>query len=464
METDQRYALPIFKDLPADEFRWVCQQSSEVELQSGDFFLRENGPAEQFYIVLEGELQIIRTVNGLEQAMGTTPPGIIGGEIALLLNTPSQVSACAIVPSRLMVLDKARFQQVFTFAPTLGGRILEIATRRAQGLATVLVHQEKMAALGKLSAGLAHELNNPAAAAQRATASLRDTLTTLQTLAFKLQTLDLNQDQIDTILTWKRQAFERFATSPALSPLQRSDREDELTDWLDDQQVPNATDMASCFVSAAVTVDELDTLSRAFSASQLAGALSWLHGTLETMGLLSEVEQSTHRISELIGAIKSYTYRDQGVSQQVDIHRDLENTLMVFNHKLRKTQITIVRQFDPGVPQIHARGGELNQVWTNLIDNAIDALAGSGTIWLVTRHENRFVMVEVADDGPGIPPEVQPRLFEPFFTTKEVGSGTGLGLDISYRIIQEHNGSIEVQSEPGHTRFIVRLPVDREAR
>jgi signal transduction histidine kinase len=187
--------------------------------------------------------------------------------------------------------------------------------------------------------------------------------------------------------------------------------------------------------------------------------LLWLCESLGATGLLDEIGQSARRIADLVGAIKEYTYMDQGDLQQVDIHRDLENTLRILKHKLKEIQVD--RQFDPELPKVMAHGGQLNQVWTNLIDNAADALGGQGVLSLITRSENDFVMVEVADNGPGIPPEILPRIFEPFFTTKSVGAGTGLGLDTSYRIIHQHNGTIEVQSQPGHTRFIVRIPVNR---
>jgi len=456
---DERYTIQLFADMPADEVQWVRDNGREVHLEPGTFFVREHATAEEFYIVLTGELQIIRTMNGREQVVGTTPRGIIGGEISLLTNTPSQVTARALVPSDLLVLDRRAFREMFAYAPTIGTQVLQIGVNRMQGYVTTLVQQEKMAALGKMSAGLAHELNNPAAAANRAAASLRETLLLLQSQAIRLNRLSLSADQIEQLITFQQQTISQADQAEPLSPLEQSDREDELGDWFEDQGVEGGWDLAPCFVGAAMGKNDLADLRSLLTEESFPLVLAWLHRTLDTTNLLNEIEQSTRRIAELVGAIKSYAYKDQSVVKEVDVHKSLESALLVLGHKLKRGNLHVSREYDPNLPHIQARAGELNQVWTNMIDNAIDALDGNGTIRLITRCEHDFVMVEVADDGPGIPPEVQSRLFEPFFTTKEEGKGTGLGLDISYRIIQEHNGSIEVQSQPGQTRFIIRLPV-----
>lgn len=316
--------------------------------------------------------------------------------------------------------------------------------------------QEKMMALGKLSAGLAHELNNPAAAARRAAQSLRDTLPTVQAQTLQLGGLNLNAHQINMLAAFQQRLTAPTAPPVPLPPLEQSAREDEIGAWLAAHEIPAAWKIAPAFVTAGISGDDLAALAEQFSAAQLVLVLHWLHGTLENAGLLVIIQESTQRISELVAAIKAYSHMDQAPLQEVNLIQGLESTLTVLRHKLRN--VRVVREYDPNLPLIQARGGELNQVWTNLIDNAIDAMHGEGEITVITRAADHFVMVEIADNGPGIPPEVMPRLFEPFFTTKEVGVGTGLGLDISYRIIQQHHGTIEVQSQPGRTRFIVRLP------
>lgn len=453
-ELDQ---IELFQGLPEKELQWLRDNSHQTLLEKGEFFFEENGPAERFYIVLDGELQVTRTIDGKEMVLGTTPRGIMGGELSLLYGIPSNVSACAIMSSRLMVLDKQAFRESFSACPTFGARVLRTAIERTQGLATNIKQQEKMAALGKLAAGLAHEMNNPAAAARRAARTLAEALPDLQAETMKLSAIGLTDVQLQSLIAFQQDAIADAATVQPLTTLEQGDREDEMGDWLDAQGIANGWEMASNFVTAGVTLDELQALAGQLPADSLEVMLSWLNSALFAAGLLNEIEQGTRRISELVTAVKGYTYMDQAPVQEVDIHQGLENTVTVMKHKLRN--VTLIREYDPHLPQIRARGSELNQVWTNLLDNAIDATNGEGTLWLITRHENSFVMVEVADDGPGIPPEAQARLFEPFYTTKEVGIGTGLGLDISYRIVRQHNGTIEVQSQPGHTRFIVRLPM-----
>ena len=451
------YNISLFADITDDELLWLVDNSVEQQLAPGDYFVRENEPARHFYIVLEGELQVIRTINGQETVVGTTPRGIMGGEVWLLTGEKSGATVQAIAPTRLMVFAYAQFLQIFSHAPPVGAQIVRTAAERLHGIATYVTHQEKLAALGKLSAGLAHELNNPASAARRAASALRNTLPPLSAKTLKLSQWKPSPEQLDQWVRFQETLATRARTVLPLSALDQSDREGAMLAWLERQHIEDADEMATTFVTAQVAPDELAAMGAGLPADALPDLLRWLDAALSAAGLLDEIEQGTRRIADLVAAVKEYTYMDRGALQEVNIHRDLENTLVVLRHKLK--QIQIDRRFDPDLPLILGRGSELNQVWTNLIDNAIDALQGQGVIQLITRCENRFVMVEVADNGPGIPPDVLPRIFDPFFTTKSVGVGMGMGLDMAYRIVSQHNGSIEVQSAPGRTRFIVRLPI-----
>jgi signal transduction histidine kinase len=449
--------LDLLADLTDDELEWIVANTHEQVLAAGEYFVREGEPGDRFYIVLEGELQIIRTIDGKDLVMGTTPRGIMGGELSLLNGIPANITARALAPSRLIVFDTPAFRRMFAAAPPLGTKVLRTAADRMQGYASRVQQQERLAAVGKLSAGLAHELNNPAAAAQRAARTLSETLPNLQTRTLELCKMGLGADQIDKLTAYQAELTARQGSLPPLSTLEQADREDALGDWLSDRAIAGAYEMASGLVAAGVTPAELDNVAGHVPEAILGDVLGWLSAAISANVLLQEIGVATQRISELVGAVKQYTYMDQGGEQEVAINRDLENTLTVMNHKLKRG-VTVIREYDPQLPRIMAHGGELNQVWTNLIANAIEAMQYNGTLKVITRHEHDFVMVEIADTGPGIPPPIQSRIFDPFFTTKPVGAGTGLGLDITYRIIKQHNGTIEVYSQPGNTRFIVRLP------
>jgi signal transduction histidine kinase len=456
---DDLHDMEALEDIPPDEIAWLAAHGQELWLQAGDFFVQENAPARFFYLVIEGELQVTRTINGAPTVLGTTPRGIMGGEQPLLLQTPSPVGVRALLPTRLLILDPPTFRRIFAECPAFGARVLQTTTTRSQNFATVMKQQEKLAALGKLSAGLAHELNNPAAAARRAADLLRTTLPTLLADTLQLHAHRLSDAQVAQVAAFGRMAAERALSPPHLAPLQQSDREDAIGTWLDARGVGDSWEIAASFVAAGLTSDDVAAQLADLPPQSIGVVATWLHRSLVAAGLVDEIEQSTQRISALVDAVKAYSYMDQGTIQNVNIHEGIDNTLKVLGYKLK--QITVERLYDPHLPRILARGGELNQLWTNLLLNAIEALGGRGTIRIITRDEQGFVMVEIADNGPGIPPAVLPRIWEPFFTTKDVGQGTGLGLDIAYRVIKQHHGTVDVQSQPGQTRFIVRLPVDQ---
>lgn len=323
----------------------------------------------------------------------------------------------------------------------------------------MLRQSEKLATLGKLSAGMAHELNNPAAAAQRGAAQLGAAVADLQQTHLKLGELNLAETQLASLLALDQLARERARQPADMDSLARSDREVELESWLDGQGVENAWEVAPALVNLGYDQAELAKLVAELSPAQFGAVIPWLNCTYIIYSLLEEIGQGAGRISEIVKALKSYSYLDQAPVQTVDVHEGLDSTLVVLRGKL-KPGVSVHRDYAPDVPHIQAYGSELNQVWTNIIDNAIDAMNGQGEITLRTRHDDQWAIVEIEDNGPGIPEAILPKLFDPFATTKPPGQGTGLGLNICHNIVvQKHKGGIDVHSQPGRTRFEVRLPL-----
>ena len=324
----------------------------------------------------------------------------------------------------------------------------------------MLRQSEKLATLGRLSAGMAHELNNPAAAAQRAAVQMQATISHLQESHLRLGQFSFSDEQLESLRALDRLAGEQASHPADLDSLTRSDREAVLETWLDKQGIDQAWEVAPTLVDLGYELAALERLAGDFPAPQLQAVIVWLSDTYTLYSLLEEIGQGTGRISELVRALKGYTYLDQAPIQTVDIQEGLDSTLIILRSKLR-AGITVRREYAADLPRIQAYGSELNQVWTNLIDNAIDAMDGEGELTLRTRHDDRWVIVEVEDSGAGIPEEILPNIFDPFFTTKAPGSGTGLGLNISHNIVvQKHQGRMDVTSEPGKTRFEVRIPID----
>jgi len=452
----------LFPRLPDDALDLLRPRGTELELQAGDALFREGDTDYHFWVVLDGEVRVTKRVGDDERLLVMHGPGEFTGEISMLTGTPAIATGRAVGDVRVLRLEAATFRQIVTEETPLAKIILSAMAARAQDVDSQLRQQEKLAALGKMSAGLAHELNNPAAAARRAAAELRTTLPNLQAqaLAHDERFTSAQRDHLTKLYC---SVTEQTEQPPApLDPLAQSDREDELATWMEDQGVDDGWDRAPTLVAAGLDRDSLEALGEHFEGTALADAIEWLHTTLGLSSLAQDVERSTERIGELVGAMKAYSYMDRAAQQEIDIHRGIDDTLTILHHKL-KQGITVTRDYDRSLPKICAYGSELNQVWTNLLDNAIDAMDGKGNISIRTARDGDDALIEIRDDGPGIPQAIQERIWEPFFTTKAVGEGTGLGLDIALRIIcHHHNGDIKVRSEPGDTRFTIRLPLEQD--
>jgi signal transduction histidine kinase len=455
-EIQQVRSMPLFAGLKDDQLG--CLEGGEIiEAPIGTALGIEGEPVHFFHLLLEGEVRITRDYERQTILMRIGKSGTYMGEIMLLLDIPSVATVRVTKPAKLFRLDEAGFWRMMTQCRTIALEVFRAAATRMRNVEGYTQQREKLAALGTMAAGLAHELNNPAAAARRAATHLGETANKAQSLLCGLSRV-MKAEHWQLLLNAEQTAVEKLAKAPVLDHLVRSDREEEIAQWLSDRGVPLAWDLAPTFVSADLDTAWLEELAKKLPSEGQADGLSWLEARLGLKMFVSQVDQSTGRIVELVKAIKSYTYMDQAPTQEVDIHEGIESTLTMMGYKLRNVEL--VRKFDHTIPRIAAYGSELNQVWTNLIDNAIDAMNGSGKICLSTSKEDNQVVVEIVDNGPGIPAEAQTHMFEPFFTTKGVGAGTGLGLVISNRIVADrHGGEIEFESKPGETRFIVRLPL-----
>jgi signal transduction histidine kinase len=457
---DTLRAMPLFADLSEERTQWLCASLAEVRLRRGEVLVAEGEPSKGFFVLLEGEMLVSKRSSGHDMALGRHHPPSFFGEIQLLDGNPVHVTLTAVTDSRLLHLDDGAFRELLATSPAFSRQIFQAMTKRLTGLESFVRQREKMASLGTLAAGLAHELNNPAAAVARAADRMGTTLEELHGLTCALHEVALPPDATAALQELRHEAvgYGRAAGADG-DPLGESEREDALADWLEERGVAEGWRIAPTLAAAGFTPERLNALAERLDATHLDPALRWLAATIEIAALRDEAAQGAARISELVRAMKSYSYMDQAPRQEVDIHDGIEDTLTIMKHRL-KYGVTIVRDYDRALPRVTVFGSELNQVWTNLIDNAVDAMGGEGTLTVRTRRIRDRAVVEIGDTGPGVPPEIQGRVFEPFFTTKGVGRGTGLGLDISWRIIvNRHGGNIRLESEPGDTRFIVSLPL-----
>jgi signal transduction histidine kinase len=449
--------IEIFSDLRDDQLQWFVSNAQELRFSPGDTTVQENAPADALFVLLEGE------VRGRRHNGGGDAPAFVGraGQVIGLLpfsrlkTFPMTVRATE--PTWALRLHKDRFGEMLQQIPELLPRLIGVLADRIREYSRAEQQRDKMSALGKLSAGLAHELNNPASAAGRAAEGLREYMRELRRINGMLDDQSLTCAERSGLASFEESLLNGLASLPVRDSLEQSDLEQDLASWINRHGIANGARLASGLAEAGVNLDILEKLGKQFRGETLAQVLAHVVASVGAERLTREIETSTGRISELVRAVKEYTYMDQAPEQEIDIHRGIENTLTMLKFRLKRG-VKVTREFAPDLPRVVAHGSELNQVWTNLIDNAIDAMGEKGELKIRTSRELDVVVVEITDSGTGIPDSVKPHIFEPFFTTKGVGEGTGMGLDTVYRIVRNHRGEISFDSQPGQTRFQIRLP------
>ena len=454
--------IELFSKLPEEDLWQLCGLIETINVPSGEILFEEDDPGERAYVIKEGELEVIKHGPGGEMLLAVRGPGEVIGEMALLEENPRMATVRVSKDSTLFAIEKEQIDNLIATSPSAAPALSKTILARWRSTRSTLRRSEKMAQLGTMTAGVAHELNNPAAAVKRAADQLEEALIKYLQAQEALDVDQFNLQGRETYLSLLDQARESGLNPPKIDSLIRSDRQDEVEDWLYGVEISDAWQYAPAVVDMNLEVPDLEDFSRQIGLDNLSGALDVLCSWFTVNKLIRSVGIGAGRISEIVKALKSYAYLDQAPVQSVDVHHGLEDTILILGNKL-KSGITLKREYDPDLPIIQAYGSELNQVWTNLIDNAIDAVGEDGVITLRTHAQENWVVVEVEDNGEGIPEEIQPRIFDPFFTTKPPGVGTGLGLDISYNIVvQKHKGSIKLTSQPGKTVFEVWLPIDFE--
>jgi len=449
---------PLFQGLSDEELQQLMDMAEPVSLRAGEILIKQGELGDAAYVVISGDFEVQKQSGQSLIKIDVRNPGDVVGEMALLSRAPRNATLIAKIDSEVLRIPQEAFEKLLSSSTTATMAVLHWVMARLTQNESLLHQQEKMAALGTMSAGLAHELNNPSAAAQRSASQLRETQSKWLTLTHQIERVALHENQTDWLDNFIQEASRRFETPLKLETLEKIDLVDQLQTWLEASGVESAWELAPTMVNFGWNHESLEELKNNLSPSLFSLSIQWLGAGCLMMGLLSEVLQTTERISQIVRAVKSYTYLDQAPLLEVDVHEGLENTLVIMQHKLKKG-VTVKREYSPNLPRIEAYASELNQVWTNIIDNALDAMNGKGEIKIKTYEADQRVVVEIKDNGPGIPEKIQSRIFEPFFTTKAPGHGTGLGLHISHDIIaNRHHGQLLVESKPGETKFKVILP------
>lgn len=459
---DQLKKIESLQTVPEDQLQWLINQGEVQDYEAGDRVFEAGAPLNVTMIILEGSFRICMLQGGSIRELAVLGEGSITGYLPFSRGKKITGYGECVRKMTVLVCPAEKVQESIQLHYELTEALVHIMTNRVRDFTAFQQQNEKMMALGKLSAGLAHELNNPAAAIVRNTSALKEQLKQYPHIFKQIAAIKLKMSEVDPINVFIQDIINR-PDKPVLSMLEKSAKEDEMMDWLEDHEV-NSYEMAETLVDVGFAVNDLEKLRDKVADDCVSPVLVWINNTLMTDKLVSDIEEASRRISELVTSVKNFTHMDMAADKQpVDIKEGIISTLKMMIYKIKKNNINMVKSFAEDLPKVNARPGDLNQVWTNLIDNALDAMEGynGDTLKISTQRDGAFVQIKITDNGPGIPEDIRSRIFDPFFTTKAMGKGTGMGLDVVNRIIQQHNGTIKVKSKPGETEFEVCLPLDQ---
>lgn len=464
MSIEELRSTFLFEKLSDEQLGALAELGTEVMFPVGEIIFAEGLPADFLWVLLSGEVELTRHVGGQRIVIGTlSDPGAYAGGIRAFAASGTgggyRATGAALRPSRFFQLPSEHLGRLLDAWLPMAKHLLDGYVHTFEAIEVAVRERGHLISLGTLAAGLAHELNNPAAAAKSGSADLRAVVDRQVAFVDWLATGRLTPAQVRAALDLQSDAIARSPATRTLSAIEIGRLEEDIGAWLEAHDVTNQWDLAPTFVAVGLDVAWLERAAQALGSTGLSGALNWIGDALLATAILDQIDDATARISQLVSVVRDYSYVDRSVDQEIDIHEGIEKTLVILKHKLR-TGIDVVREYDSALPRIRGDGSELNQVWTNLIDNAIDAMDGNGQLRIRTSHDMRAVLVEITDQGRGIPSELASRIFDPFFTTKEVGKGSGLGLDIVRRIVTDrYGGEVSFESVPGETLFLVRLPL-----
>lgn len=448
------------KDVPDDQLQWFIDNSEQYVIKEGDFLFKEDDPIRGTHILIDGAFKIFYVQGSGIRELGIFDKKQITGYLPYSRGKIAGADAQAVRDSEILTFPIARNKELLQHFE-LTQALVHVMTDRVRNFTAQVQQDEKMMALGKLSAGLAHELNNPSAAIVRGSDMLKKHLQLQPETFKKIMSIQMTPEQVDIV---NGKMFEAMSKPyPNYTLMERSEKEDELVDWLEERGIDNSYDIAENFVEYGFNIELMEDFRSNIPDNYLSPVFNWINNNLVTDKMVNDIQEASSRISELVKSVKNFTHMDRGTDMQyADIHSGIRNTLTMLNHKIKKNSIEIVENFDSNLPEVKAFIGELNQVWTNIIDNAIDALEETENrrLEISTRKDGGFVEVRFIDNGPGIPADIKSQIFDPFFTTKEIGKGTGLGLDVVKRIMNQHRGTIKVNSEPGRTEFVFCFPIN----